>query len=216
VGPLSAPLRARMLVSHVKSAPTLRGLWQDGSIPPRCMHAPAAPHSNGDGMVMVKGLGHVACLYGIVNTDPIRWAMGKRKLHIKFCISEFATSPVPPPPRARAPSRRRVQEAGGETGAVRRGGGEGGKGGGKGGGEGGGEGSTGGEAGSSGKGGTDEEEARQVQARAAAQPLQGLRRQRRLRARAAAQRVQGVRRQQHLRARAAALPVQGLQRHRRP
>ena len=53
---------------------------------------------------------------------------------------------------------------------------------------------------------------RYLRARAAAQPLQGLRRRQHMRAWAAAQPLQGVRRRQHLRARAAAQQVQGLRR----
>ena len=55
---------------------------------------------------------------------------------------------------------------------------------------------------------------RPLRAQAAAQPVQGLRRQRHLRPWSAAQPMQGLRRQQHLRARAAAQPVQGVWRWR--
>jgi hypothetical protein len=48
-------------------------------------------------MVMVKGLGHVACLYGIVNTDPVRWANAN-------CILNFAYRHLQPPPSPRSPA----------------------------------------------------------------------------------------------------------------
>ena len=51
-----------------------------------------------------------------------------------------------------------------------------------------------------------------LRAPAAAQHMQGVRRQRHMRARAAAQHVRGLRRQRPLRARAAAQPMQGLRR----